>query len=69
MYSYYYKTMKNLKPILSLLIVLISFTMSSCELLGDVMEFTMWTTLIVVGIVILLIMWIVRKIRGPRKRY
>ncbi|KAA5549288.1 hypothetical protein [Adhaeribacter rhizoryzae] len=61
--------MKNIKPFLSLLIILISFTLGGCELLGDVMEFTMWTTLIVVGIVILLIMWIVRKIRGPRRRY
>lgn len=60
--------MKNIKPILSLLIILISFTMSSCELLGDVMEFTMWTTLIGVAIVILIIMWIVRKVRGPRRR-
>jgi hypothetical protein len=60
--------MKNIKPILSLLIILISFTMSSCELLGDVMEFTMWTTLIGVAIVILIIMWIVRKVRGPRGR-
>ncbi len=58
--------MKNIRTYLSAVMILLLVSMSSCELLGDVMEFTMWTTLIVVAVVIALIMWIVRKIRGPR---
>jgi len=60
--------MKNIKPILSVLCLLLIVTMSSCDVVGDIMEFTMWTTLIVVAVVILLVMWIIRKLRGPRNR-
>ena len=60
--------MKNIKPILSVLCLLLIVTMSSCDVVGDIMEFTMWTTLIVVAIVILLVMWVIRKLRGPRNR-
>jgi len=48
--------------------LLMLVTMSSCDVVGDIMEFTMWSTLIVVAIVILLVMWIIRKLRGPRNR-
>ena len=58
--------MKNLNAILSLVCILLMATMTSCDVIGDIMEFTMWTTLIIVAVVILLIMWIVRKIKGPR---
>ncbi|PIQ21595.1 MAG: hypothetical protein COW65_08180 [Cytophagales bacterium CG18_big_fil_WC_8_21_14_2_50_42_9] len=60
--------MKNIKAIISVLCLLLLVTMSSCDLVGDIMEFTMWSTLIVVAIVILLVMWIIRKLRGPRNR-
>jgi len=60
--------MKNIKAILPVMFLLLLVTMSSCEAIGDIMEFTMWTTLIVVAIVILLVMWIIRKLRGPRNR-
>jgi len=60
--------MKNIKAILSVLCLLLIVTMSSCDVVGDIMEFTMWTTLIVVAIVVLLVMWIIRKLRGPRNR-
>ena len=48
--------------------LLLLVTMTSCDVVGDIMEFTIWTTLIVVAIVILLVMWIIRKLRGPRNR-
>ena len=60
--------MKNIRAILPVMFVLLLVTMSSCDVVGDIMEFTMWSTLIVVAIVILLVMWIIRKLRGPRNR-
>ena len=60
--------MKNIRAILSLVFILIAFSISGCELVGDIMEFTFWSTLIIVVLVILLIMWIIRKLRGPRNR-
>ena len=60
--------MKNIKAILPVMFLLMLVTMSSCDVVGDIMEFTMWSTLIVVAIVILLVMWIIRKLRGPRNR-
>lgn len=60
--------MKNIRAIVSVMFVLLLVTMSSCDVVGDIMEFTMWSTLIVVAIVILLVMWIIRKLRGPKNR-
>ncbi len=60
--------MKNIKAILPVMFLLLVVTMSSCDVVGDIMEFTMWTTLIVVAVVILLVMWVIRKLRGPRNR-
>jgi len=42
-------------------LVLLTFTMSSCEVVGDIFEAGMWTALIVIVLVILLIVWIFRK--------
>jgi len=60
--------MKNIKVYLSLMLILLTFTMSSCEAIGDIFEAGMWTAVIIIAIVILLIMWILRKFRGPRNR-
>ena len=49
------------------MLILLTFTMSSCEAIGDIFKAGMWTAVIIIAIVILLIMWLIRKIRGPRR--
>lgn len=58
--------MKRFNSYFSVLLVLLALSVTGCELVGDIMEFTMWMTLIVVAVVIALVMWLVRKLRGPR---
>jgi heme/copper-type cytochrome/quinol oxidase subunit 4 len=60
--------MKNIQALFSLLFILLMVTMSSCEVIGDIFQAGMWFALIIVAIVIVLILWIIRKIRGPRTR-
>ena len=45
------------------LLVLLTFTLSSCELVGDIFEAGMWTALIIIVIIVLIVVWIFRKIR------
>jgi predicted lysophospholipase L1 biosynthesis ABC-type transport system permease subunit len=59
--------MKNIKVYLSMVLVLLMFTMSSCEVIGDIFQAGMWTAVIIIAIVILLIMWLIRKLRGGRR--
>lgn len=61
--------MKSLSSYFSLIIIILALSLTGCELVGDIMEFTMWSTLIVVALVVLLILWVVRKLRGPRNKY
>lgn len=56
--------MKNLQAFLLLVGILLMTTMTGCELVGDIFEAGMWFALIIIGIVVLLILWIFRKIRG-----
>jgi predicted lysophospholipase L1 biosynthesis ABC-type transport system permease subunit len=60
--------MKNMRAFLSLAFILLLLTMSSCEVIGDIFQAGMWFAVIVIAIVILLILWIIRKLRGPRTR-
>ncbi|MBC5774359.1 hypothetical protein H8S95_09830 [Pontibacter sp. KCTC 32443] len=55
--------MNNLRTYLATLLILMAFTLSSCELVGDIFEAGMWTALVVIVIVILLIAWIFRRFR------
>ena len=48
----------------STLLVLLTLTLSSCELVGDIFEAGMWTAVIIIVLVVLLIGWLVRKFRG-----
>jgi hypothetical protein len=41
--------------------------MSSCDVIGDIFKAGMWTALIIIAVVIILIMWLIRKMRGPRR--
>lgn len=45
------------------LLVLLMFTMSSCELVGDIFEAGMWTALIIIVLIVILITWLFRKLR------
>lgn len=44
-------------------LIIIMFTMSGCELVGDVLEFGVWVGIIIVVVVILIIVWIFNKLR------
>lgn len=58
-----YKTMKTIKPFLMMLLVLLAFTMSSCEVIGDIFKAGMWTALVIIVLIVLLITWLFRKFR------
>jgi len=60
--------MKDLRAYFVALMVLLTFTLSSCELIGDIFKAGMWTAVILIVIVVLIIMWILRKIRGRGPR-
>jgi predicted lysophospholipase L1 biosynthesis ABC-type transport system permease subunit len=60
--------MKNIQALFTLVFILLMVTMSGCELIGDIFQAGMWFAFIIVAIVIVLILWIIRKIRGPRTR-
>lgn len=46
------------------LIIMLLAVMTSCDFVGDVLEFSFWTIFIFFGIIILLIVLIVKKLRG-----
>lgn len=48
---------------MAMLFVLMAFTLSSCELVGDIFKAGMWTALIIIVLVVVLIAWIFRKLR------
>ena len=56
--------MKNIRVYLMTLLVLLTLTLSSCELVGDIFEAGMWTAVIIIVLVVLLVGWLVRKVRG-----
>ena len=58
--------MKNFRYYFSILLVLITLTLSSCEVIGDIFQAGMWTAFIGIILIVFFVLWIVRKIRGPR---
>lgn len=56
--------MKNIRVYYMVMLMLLTFTMSSCDLVGDIFEAGMWTALIIIVIIVLIIVWIFRKITG-----
>lgn len=58
--------MKNLQGYFFALMAVLTLTLSSCELVGDIFEAGMWAAVIIIVLIILLILWIYRKIRGRR---
>ncbi|WP_242921257.1 hypothetical protein [Pontibacter liquoris] len=55
--------MKNIQPYLMAVLVLLTCTLTSCDVIGDIFKAGMWTALIVIVIVVLLIVWLFRKLR------
>lgn len=41
--------------------------LAGCDLVGDVLEFGFWVAVILIAVVVALVFWIVRKMRGPRR--
>ncbi len=46
------------------LLILLTFTLSSCDVIGDIFEAGMWTALIIIIIIVLIVVWIFRKFTG-----
>lgn len=57
------KTMGNIRSYVSMLLILVMFTMSGCELIGDIFEAGMWVALIIIVIVVALVAWIFKKLK------
>ncbi|WP_202915970.1 hypothetical protein [Pontibacter pamirensis] len=56
--------MKNIRVYLMTLLILLTFTLSSCDVIGDIFEAGMWTALIIIIIIVLIVVWIFRKFTG-----
>lgn len=56
--------MKNYRLFLPLCLILLTFSLSGCELAGDIFKAGIWTALIGVVIVVLLVGFIIRRMRG-----
>ena len=46
-----------------LALALITVSLSSCELVGDIFEAGIWTGLIIVAVVIALVIWLITRFR------
>ena len=55
--------MKNLQAYFFAFMLMITMTLSSCDVIGDIFQAGMWTAVIIIVIVIALVMWLLRKIR------
>ena len=49
-----------------LLLLLLSIALPACDLVGDIFEFGLWVGVIIVVAIVLLIGWLMRKVRGPK---
>ncbi len=55
--------MKTFRLPLFLCLLLLTFSMSSCEAIGDIFKAGAWTAVIGIFLVVLLLWWIVGKMR------
>ncbi|WP_198001422.1 hypothetical protein [Nibribacter ruber] len=55
--------MKTLKAYFLSLLLVMTLTLSGCELVGDIFQAGMWTAVIVIVLIVLLIGWLLRKMR------
>ncbi|WP_296618666.1 hypothetical protein [Marivirga sp.] len=54
--------MKKIQPYQIVLFILLSFTLSSCELLTGVFEAGIWVGILIVVVIIAIIIWVIKKI-------
>lgn len=55
--------MKNYRQLLPFFVILLMFSLSSCELAGDIFKAGAWSALIGVFLVVLLVGFLIRKMR------
>jgi TRAP-type C4-dicarboxylate transport system permease large subunit len=44
-------------------LVMVAFTLSSCEAIGDIFQAGMWVGVFVVVIIVALVLWLIRKVK------
>lgn len=55
--------MKYLNNGLLIMVLMLPFLLTGCELVGDIFEFGVWVGVIGIALVVFLVLWIIRKIR------
>ncbi|WP_205500243.1 hypothetical protein [Rufibacter psychrotolerans] len=55
--------MKNLQAYFFSLMLVLTLSLSSCDVIGGIFKAGMWTAVIIIVIVVLLILWLLRRIR------
>ncbi|GAA4434953.1 hypothetical protein GCM10023188_26500 [Pontibacter saemangeumensis] len=58
--------MKNIRLYVMSLLVLLTLTLSSCDVIGGIFKAGAYTAIIVIVLVVVLLFWLFRKFRGPR---
>ncbi|QNF32087.1 hypothetical protein HUW51_04835 [Adhaeribacter swui] len=58
--------MKSFRYYFSILLVFLALTVTSCEVIGDIFKAGMWTAFIGIILIVFFVLWLVRKMRGPR---
>ncbi|WP_299702553.1 hypothetical protein [uncultured Pontibacter sp.] len=53
----------SLKWLYSLVFLFFSLTLTGCDLVGDILEFGMWTALIIIAVIVLIIYFIAKMFR------
>ena len=56
--------MKKITKLFPFLAAFLMLSLSSCDFIGDVFEAGFWTAIIVVIIVVMLAIWLIRKLFG-----
>jgi len=56
--------MKNLRLSQLLIFAIMAFTLTGCELIGDIFAAGIWVGVIGVVLVVILVFWIIRKLMG-----
>lgn len=51
-----------------LIVLLLSFTLASCEVVGDIFKTGMWTGVILVVAVIAVVIWLLSRVFGGGRR-
>lgn len=51
--------------LLTFLFVFLAMSMSGCDLVGDIFEFSFWVVVIIIALIIGIVVWLFRKLRRP----